>query len=243
MNAIAGIRPPDGARAGRREGRGDRPCDLRPRVWPFPAGIISTTGIGGLTLGGGLGHPVAWRRLTIDNLARRDGCTRRRIDRGRPMLSAIPISSGRFAAAAETSVSSRSFSSVDIPSRRRCRRTVLYDIADAAELLRWYRDFLPGAAGCLNRLLCVPLDPPGPPSPGTASPQGVRRRLVLTTARTTRPRCAEARSWGTPLLDDRHRFRCRLELGRSTGSIRPATGGTGASEFVKSIRMRRSSSM
>ena len=92
---------------------GPRPASPRPRFTPaadehglaIGFGDTGSVGIGGITLGGGIGYLVRKHGLTIDNAARRRGRDRRRRAPRASTPSTDPTCSGRSAAAAATSAS------------------------------------------------------------------------------------------------------------------------------------------
>lgn len=129
-----------------------------------PAGIISTTGIGGLTLGGGVGHLTRKYGLTIDNLlsaelvlASGDRVTAS-ADENSDLFWAIRGGGGNFGIVTE-------FTYRGNPVRNVMAGPTFWHLDQAPEVMRWYREFLPAAPRELNGFFAVLTVPPVEPFP------------------------------------------------------------------------------
>jgi UDP-N-acetylenolpyruvoylglucosamine reductase len=129
-----------------------------------PSGFVSTTGVGGLTLGGGLGYLTRKHGLTIDNL-----------------LSAnMVLADGRFVAASEWQNEDLfwairggggnfgvviSFVFKAHPVHTDYAGPMLWDLDQAPKVLAWYREFICHAPDDINGFFAFLKVPPGPPFP------------------------------------------------------------------------------
>ncbi len=166
-----------------------------------PAGIISTTGVGGLTLGGGVGHLTRKGGLTIDNLVAAEvvladgSVVTADAERNTDLFWALRGGGGNFGIVTSFSFRCHEVSTVQTGP-------VLYDIEDAPELLTWYRDFIGRQPDELNGFFAFLSVPPGPPFP-----EELHLRKVCGVVwcyagdDPDAPALKEARSFGTPLLD------------------------------------------
>jgi FAD/FMN-containing dehydrogenase len=129
-----------------------------------PAGIISTTGVGGLTLGGGVGHLSRNCGLTIDNLLEADVVLAdgRLVTADRKNNSdlfwALRGGGGNFGV-----VTSFLFKCHDIHTD--IAGPILYPLEEATEMMKWYREFIPKAPKELTGFWAFLTVPPGPPFP------------------------------------------------------------------------------
>ena len=129
-----------------------------------PAGILSTTGVAGLTLGGGIGHLTRQCGLTIDNLLSvdvvlADGRFLTANAKDNPDLFwAVRGGGGNFGVVT-------SFLFKAHPIHTDYAGPMLWPMEDAADILRWYRDFITKAPNALNGFFAFLIVPPGPPFP------------------------------------------------------------------------------
>jgi FAD/FMN-containing dehydrogenase len=132
-----------------------------------PSGFLGSTGVAGLTLGGGIGYLSRRFGLTVDNLLAAD----------------VVLADGTFVTASESShsdlfwalrggggnfgvVTSFTFRCHDIGEHGTIiGGPVLYDIGDTAEVMRWYRELIPSLPEELSGWIALLTIPPAPPFP------------------------------------------------------------------------------
>jgi FAD/FMN-containing dehydrogenase len=129
-----------------------------------PTGIVSTTGVGGLTLGGGLGYLTRKCGLTVDNLLSADivladGSFETVNEfRNEDLFWALRGGGGNFGV-----VTSFLFKAHRVHTDY--AGPMLWDIDRAPEVMRWYRDFILNAPEDLTGFFAFLVVPPGPPFP------------------------------------------------------------------------------
>ncbi|MFF0474948.1 FAD-binding oxidoreductase [Streptomyces sp. NPDC004284] len=129
-----------------------------------PAGIMSTTGVGGLTLGGGHGHLTRAYGLTIDNLLAADvvladgSLVTASADEHPDLFWALRGGGGNFGVATSFTYALHPVENVGLG-------VTLWDPEHIGAVLRWYREFLPAAPDDLNGFFATLTVAPGPPFP------------------------------------------------------------------------------
>jgi len=129
-----------------------------------PSGIISTTGVVGLTLGGGIGHLTRKYGLTIDNLLSADvvladgSFVVASADENSDLFWAIRGGGGNFGVVT-------SFLFQAHPVHTVCAGPMLWEMDQAADIMKWYREFIVQAPEEINGFFAFMTVPPGPPFP------------------------------------------------------------------------------
>ncbi len=129
-----------------------------------PTGIISTTGVGGLTLGGGHGYLTRRFGLTIDNLLEADvvladgSFVKASEERNEDLFWALRGGGGNFGVVT-------SFLFRGNPVSTAYAGPMFLELDRAEEVLRWYREFSPRAPEDMYGFFAFLVVPPAPPFP------------------------------------------------------------------------------
>jgi FAD/FMN-containing dehydrogenase len=129
-----------------------------------PGGIISTTGIAGLTLGGGIGHLTRKYGLSCDNLISADVVTAdgrlitASADQNADLFWGLRGGGGNFGVVTSFEFRLHPVSTV-------FAGPILYPLEKSKDALRFYRDYMAKAPEDMNAFFAFLIVPPGPPFP------------------------------------------------------------------------------
>ncbi len=167
-----------------------------------PSGIISTTGVGGLTLGGGIGHLSRKYGLALDNLLSADmvladgSSVTASEDQNEDLFWAVRGGGGNFGAVT-------SFEFRANPVDTVLAGPMFWPLEQSEELLRFYDDFMADAPRDVNGFFAFLTVPPGDPFPAELHLQKVCGVVWCCTGDLDEAEEAlrPAREFGPPLLD------------------------------------------
>jgi FAD/FMN-containing dehydrogenase len=164
LSGMRGVRVDPDARTARAEGGatwGDFNAATHALGLATTGGIISTTGIGGLTLGGGIGYLCRGFGLSLDNLISADVVTAD----GRLLIAserkhedlfwAIRGGGGNFGVATSLEYALH-------PVDEIYGGPMFFELSDAGDVLRWYRDFIVDAPEAFGGFPAFQIAPPLP---------------------------------------------------------------------------------
>jgi FAD/FMN-containing dehydrogenase len=167
LSAMRGIRVDPEAQTVRVEGGatwGDVDHATRAFELAVPTGIISTTGVAGLTLGGGHGYLARKYGLTIDNLLEADvvladgRLVKASEEENEDLFWAIRGGGGNFGVVT-------SFLFRGTPVNTVYAGPMVWELDRAEEIMRWYREFSPQASEDMYGFFAFLTVPPAPPFP------------------------------------------------------------------------------
>ncbi len=208
-----------------------------------PSGVIATTGVGGLTLGGGLGHLTRKHGLTIDNLLEAevvlaDGSrARASADENADLFWALRGGGGNFGVVTSFTFRCHPVSTV-------LAGPTFWPIEQTAEVLHTYREFIGSAPRELSGFFAVMTVPPAPMFPEELHLRKVCAVVWCYTGSedTVDGLVAPLLAVGTRCCTPSGRCRSPRSRACSTGSTTPACSGTGGATSSTSWTTPRSSS-
>ncbi|MDM0021963.1 FAD-binding oxidoreductase [Variovorax saccharolyticus] len=175
LSGLKGIRVDAQARSVRVEGGctwGDVDHATHAFGMATPSGIIGSTGVGGLTLGGGLGHLTRKCGLTVDNLLQADvvladgRLVSASADENADLFWGLRGGGGNFGVVTSFLFRLHPISTV-------VAGPTFWPLEKAGEVMRWYRDFIVAAPEDLNGFLAFLTVPPVDPYPAELRGQAV----------------------------------------------------------------------
>ena len=239
LSMMKGVRV-DTAKRTARVGAGCTWADVDHATHPFglavPCGFISTTGVGGLTLGGGIGYLTREYGLTIDNLVSADvvladGSVVTADEKNHPDLFwALRGGGGNFGVV--TSFEFRAH-----PVRTVYAGPTFWPLEQTAEVMKAYRTFILSAPEFVNGFFAFLTVPPVPMFPEHLHMKKVCGIVWVSTGPVARAEEATRpmRTVGKPLLD--HQFEAPLPAVNSLfdGLYPPGLQWYWRADFVKEL--------